>query len=116
MNDFVTKLHPWMLLKENLKYPPIISKFRPSTIDPNYEPDYRSPKGNRGSIGIALETLGIDSSVIRGKTIWDRPPEKIWSLLELAKRRYELEISHGRQSNQFSPWKMCMEDYFFASD
>jgi len=104
-----------------LKNPPMISKFRPATIDPNYEPDYRSSKGNRGSIAIALQTLGIDPSVIRGKTIWDRPPEKIWSLLELAKRRYELEISHAhpdrpggnttraRQMN--AAWKFVKEKF-----
>src|ERR1039458_2165480 len=56
-------------------------------------------------IGTALYLLGIDPSVLytssasRGgkqtKKFWDRSPEYLWRMLELAKRRYELEIKHS---------------------
>ena len=51
-------------------------------------------------IQTALWMLGIDRDVItnknlRGGSFWERNPEHLWNLLELAKRRFELEIAHA---------------------
>jgi len=53
------------------------------------------------SIQTALHLLGIDRNIIAPRNLkssgsfWSYPPEHIWKLLSLAKRRYELEIAHA---------------------
>jgi DNA-binding CsgD family transcriptional regulator len=105
-----------------LKYPPMLTKFRPANIDPNipvYDPIQRNrsaeppaprPKLPPGtptkklpppvvrstSVQTALYLLGIDKSAITPPAIsgsfWNRPSSYLWNLLELAKKRYEYEI------------------------
>jgi hypothetical protein len=124
---------------QTIENPPVLSKFRPSDIDPNipvYDkitkrivapapedmnlkiPNISKPKRfgidndkkvpipptKFTTIGTALYLLGIDPSVIYSnshpggketKFFWDRSPDYLWRMLELAKRRYELEIKHS---------------------
>jgi hypothetical protein len=56
------------------------------------------------TVQTALYLLGIDRSTIYStsreggketKLFWERSPDYLWRLLELAKRRYELEIKHA---------------------
>lgn len=53
------------------------------------------------SIQTALELLGIDRKIISPASqlsfgsFWNRPSSHLWKILELAKRRYELEIAHA---------------------
>jgi DNA-binding CsgD family transcriptional regulator len=52
------------------------------------------------SIQTALWLLGIDRNAITNQNMasgsfWNRPPEHLWNLLALAKRRFELEIVHA---------------------
>ena len=153
------KQHPWNIFQknissrtktlENLKYPPVLSKFKPSSIDPhipvhdaaperpdkekmyNYGPTRSSmdvskekppiiPK-KKTSIQTALQILGIDNRIIvpsqssNPPIFWNRSPSYLWNMLELAKRRYELEILHAhpdmggdplRASQLNSAWRL----------
>jgi len=120
------------IFHSTLEYPPVLSKFRPSNIDPNIpvydasskfdiksknniklprhnytksekEKFKQNPTVRSTSIQTALFLLGIDDRILKNKTgdrsvkkpFWKRSPEYLWNLLELAKRRYELEISHA---------------------
>jgi DNA-binding CsgD family transcriptional regulator len=107
------------------KYPIIQSKFRPANIDPNIPVYDRPAKTELGDeptpkinlpkrtvpvkpedrpkpifrttpIQTALWMLGIDRSAITGQGVfWRRPPEELWALLELAKKRFGYEIAHA---------------------
>jgi len=81
----------------NLKYPPVLSKYRPADIDPNFVPVYGTTSGKKsGSIQIAFQMLGVPRETIAPyetkKTFWNRKTEWLWSMLELAQRRYEWEM------------------------
>lgn len=58
-------------------------------------------------IQTALYLLGIDRKAITPPSIsssfWDRPSSYLWNLLELAKRRYELEIAHAHPDRGGDP-------------
>lgn len=73
-------------------------------------------------IQTALYLLGIDRKAITPPSIsssfWDRPSSYLWNLLELAKRRYELEISAAhpdrggdpkRAAQLNSAWKLVQK-------
>jgi len=79
------------------KYPIVLTKFKPADIDPDIK------LYDKSIIQTALYLLGIDKKTLAASAgskkgeglFWKKSPEYLWSLLELAKRRYELEISHA---------------------
>jgi len=84
--------------KHNLKDTPDFKKVyipKPSTSTEKPKP----PVSRTSTIQTALSLLGIDEKEIYGQkkdnSFWDRPSEYLWTMLELAKRRYDLEIIHA---------------------
>jgi len=128
----VNKLYKPYQDKSTLKYPPVLSKFRPSDVDPDIpvydRSDQHADKQDREKVQLnipksakkvnrhipktthiqqALELLGINRQAIgtnpggkNYKAFWKRSPDLLWRILELAKRRYELEISHAHPDNK----------------
>jgi hypothetical protein len=107
-----------------LKYPPVLSKFRPADVDPTFLPVFgraltKSEQGiqQQGKMHHALYLLGIDPihifarnsiypSYVEKKpkrmlskgekeSFWNRSHEYLMRLLALAKRKYQLEVSHA---------------------
>jgi len=115
--------------------PMMISKFRPSNIDPEIPVYNAASKRDMGGeetpkvpqakmsyanykklpppvvrttpIQTALQLLGIDKKVVTPNAMqgsfWNRPSSYLWNLLDLAKRRYELEISHAHPDRGGDP-------------
>jgi hypothetical protein len=79
------------------KYPIVLTKFKPADVDPDIK------LYGKSVIQTALYLLGINKKILastagskKGEGLfWKKSPKHLWSLLELAKRRYELEIAHA---------------------
>lgn len=126
--------------KSTLKYPPVLSKFRPANVDPNIpvydysdrhttkQNDYKRkhqpiPQDRKlelkplktTRIHQALELLGVDKHIlysVDGKAtghFWDRSPEYLWKMLELAERRYQLEIAHAHPDKPGGDFKRAAQ-------
>ena len=83
---------------QTLKYPPVVSKFKPANIDPNVRYVYQTTtgKGINATIKTAFKVLGVDPRILnKNYSFWKARDEWLWTMLELAKKRYDYEISHA---------------------